>query len=98
MGFAGLAVVQACQLDWWGMTLACYGLGASGLLQVLALLCSEWSTRFKAAARFTGARHLDEADWVLVVPERLAGSMELAPLERRVLVSAEEADWLPSIT
>lgn len=71
-----------------GLTLAGYALGGAALLHVLALLASEWSTRFKAAVRFLKARSLAAADWVMVVPEKFAGSQELVQLDRRTLVGA----------
>jgi len=42
----------------YALSLASYALGGAGLLQVLTLLLSEWSTRFKAAAWYSRVQKL----------------------------------------
>lgn len=65
-----------------------YGMGLLAVLHMLAFLFTHWSVGFKAFVSCSRASTLEDADMMLVVPVKFAGSMELVPLERRVVVSA----------
>ena len=67
-------------------TWACYGLGICALLHILAVLFTHWSVKFKALVCTAPAKDLDGADAVLVTPAKFSGTMEMVPLERRILV------------
>lgn len=63
-----------------------YGLGICGILHVLAFLFTHWSVKFKAFVCCARVKDLDDAETVLVLPVKFAGTPELVRLERRVLV------------
>jgi manganese-transporting P-type ATPase len=71
-------------------------MGGAALLHVLAFLFTQWSIRFKAHAGYKRATGIENADAVLVVPEKFQGSMEITRMERRTLVRLMSVCWWAS--
>lgn len=63
-------------------------MGVAALLHILTFLFTHWSTRFKAFVGCVRTTSINDAELVLVVPEKFQGSMEIVKLERRTLVSS----------